>query len=156
MADLSCGYSTRLTHNRSLIVTPRLPYSTYPLSLCLSFSLSLSLSLPFFVLARSPKFRARNCRPRARQTNGVLTKTRCSSITLLLLPAAGPLRFKLVSSRSGEEEGRKDDNGGRGIKGARKKAASKATVFKRSFSPWISTGRYRYIDVYIHLSGRVE
>ena len=155
MADLSCGYSTRLTHNRSLIVTPRLPYSTYPLSLSFFLSFSLYLSLPFFVLARSPKFRARNCRPRARQTNGVLTKTRCSSITLLLLPAAGPLRFKLVSSRSGEEEGRKDDNGGRGIKGARKKAASKATVFKRSFS-WISTGRYRYIDVYIHLSGRVE
>ena len=47
-------------------------------------------------------------------------------------------------------EGRKDDNGGRGIKGARKKAASKATVFKRSFS-WISTGRYRYIDVYIFI-----
>lgn len=45
---------------------------------------------------------------------------------------------------------RKDDNGGRGIKGARKKAASMATVFKRSFSPWISTGRciyrYRYLS----------
>lgn len=53
---------------------------------------------------------------------------------------------------------RKDDNGGRGIKGARKKAASMATVFKRSFSPWISTGRCIYICIYRYryLSGVIS